>query len=235
MIKHIPYTELGHADHGWLNARHHFSFASYQNPERMRFGALRVINDDVIAAGTGFDTHPHKDMEIITYVRTGAISHKDSNGNEGRTVAGDVQVMSAGTGISHSEFNLESEDTTLFQIWIEPRENNLEPAWDAREFPKVESSESLSLLVSGDGSAPLQIYQDAEVYAGKLKAGAMLDHPIQRQAYVVVSEGELEIEGVRLQRGDGLEVTDTTSVSIQTISDCELLVLDVPEQAQSSN
>ena len=118
MITHYPYEKLGHANHGWLDARHHFNFASYQNPKRQQFGALRVINDDVIKAGAGFDTHPHKNMEIITYVRKGAITHRDSNGNVGRTVAGDVQVMSAGTGVLHSEFNLESEDTNIFQIWI---------------------------------------------------------------------------------------------------------------------
>ena len=134
MITIYPYEELGHADHGWLDARHHFSFGRYHNPERMGFGVLRVINDDIIKAGKGFDTHPHKDMEIITYVRKGAITHRDSNGNEGRTEAGDVQVMSAGTGIFHSEYNLEDEDTNIYQIWIEPHKLDVTPDWSAHEF-----------------------------------------------------------------------------------------------------
>ena len=147
MIKTYTFEQLGHANHGWLDARHHFSFANYYNPERMGFGALRVINDDIIKAGAGFDTHPHKDMEIITYVRKGAITHRDSRGNQGRTEAGDVQVMSAGTGIFHSEFNLESEDTNLYQIWIEPNKIGVQPRWDAREFPTEETEGVLTLLV----------------------------------------------------------------------------------------
>src|ERR1700742_2117012 len=132
----IPYEKLGHADHGWLDARHHFSFAHYWNPDRVHFGALRVINDDKVAPGRGFGTHPHDNMEIITYVRQGAITHKDSMGNTGRTGAGDVQVMSAGTGVFHSEHNLESEDTKLYQIWITPNKRGVKPRWEAREFPK---------------------------------------------------------------------------------------------------
>ena len=161
MITHFPYANLGHANHGWLDARHHFSFASYQDPQRQQFGVLRVINDDVIKAGAGFDTHSHRNMEIITYVREGAITHRDSNGNVGRTVAGDVQVMSAGTGVFHSEFNLESEDTNIFQIWIEPNQLEVEPRWDSYKFPKEPTADSLMLLVSGDGDAPLSIHQDA--------------------------------------------------------------------------
>jgi redox-sensitive bicupin YhaK (pirin superfamily) len=143
MIKIYPYDSLGHADHGWLNARHHFSFASYQNPDRMKFGLLRVINDDIIAANSGFATHPHQNMEIITYVRSGAITHKDSKGNEGRTGAGDIQVMSAGSGIEHSEYNLENEETNLYQIWIIPNKLGVKPRWDAKEFPKDPVKNSL--------------------------------------------------------------------------------------------
>ena len=145
----------------WLDARHHFSFSNYQNPKRQQFGVLRVINDDVIKAGTGFDTHPHQNMEIITYVREGAITHRDSNGNVGRTEAGDVQVMSAGTGVSHSEFNRESEDTNIFQIWIDPNQLDVKPRWDSYTFPKQPTADALMLLVSGDGDAPLSIHQDA--------------------------------------------------------------------------
>jgi redox-sensitive bicupin YhaK (pirin superfamily) len=194
MLTHYPYQDLGHANHGWLDARHHFSFASYQNLKRQQFGALRVINDDVIKAGAGFDTHPHKNMEIITYVRQGAITHRDSNGNVGRTVAGDVQAMSAGTGVSHSEFNLEDEDTNIFQIWIEPNRLQVKPRWDSYEFPKSPAADSLTLLVSGNGDAPLFIHQDAYIYAGHLTEGTQLTHQIKQQAYILVSEGALELE-----------------------------------------
>jgi redox-sensitive bicupin YhaK (pirin superfamily) len=228
MITHYPYAKLGHANHGWLDARHHFSFASYQDQSRMSFGALRVINDDIIKAGTGFDTHSHKDMEIITYVRKGAITHRDSNGNVGRTGAGDVQVMSAGTGIFHSEFNFESEDTNLFQIWIEPNQLKVKPRWDSSEFPKTPVKDALALLVSGDGNAPLSIHQDALIYAGHLVQGTQLRHPIKHQAYLLVSEGSLDVEGHLLGKGDGLEVRDLSSISIKALTDSAVMVIDVP-------
>ena len=229
MITHYPYANLGHANHGWLDARHHFSFASYQNPQRQQFGVLRVINDDVIKAGAGFDTHPHKNMEIITYVREGAITHRDSNGNVGRTVAGDVQVMSAGTGVFHSEFNLESEDTNIFQIWIEPNQLEVKPRWDSYKFPKEPTADSLMLLVSGDGDAPLSIYQDAFIYAGHLREGTELTHPIKHQAYVLVSEGSLELEGRLLNKGDGLEVAELSSINMKALSNTRVLVIDAPQ------
>lgn len=229
MITHYPYEKLGHANHGWLNARHHFNFASYQNPTRQPFGVLRVINDDVIKAGAGFDTHPHKNMEIITYVRKGAITHRDSNGNIGRTVAGDVQVMSAGTGVFHSEFNLENEDTNIFQIWIEPNQMNVKPRWDSFEFPKRAAKDSLTLLVSGNGEAPLSIHQDAYIYAGQLREGTELTHLIKHQAYILVSEGSLELEGQALHKGDGVEITKLTSITFKAQSDSKLLVIDVPK------
>lgn len=229
MITHYPYANLGHANHGWLDARHHFSFASYQDPQRQQFGVLRVINDDVIKAGAGFDTHPHRNMEIITYVREGAITHRDSNGNVGRTVAGDVQVMSAGTGVFHSEFNLESEDTNIFQIWIEPNQLEVEPRWDSYKFPKEPTADSLMLLVSGDGDAPLSIHQDAFIYAGHLSEGTVLTHPIKHQAYILVSEGSLELEGRLLNKGDGLEVVELSSIDLKALSNTRVLVIDVPQ------
>ena len=229
MITHYPYANLGHANHGWLDARHHFSFASYQDPERQQFGVLRVINDDVIKAGAGFDTHSHRNMEIITYVREGAITHRDSNGNVGRTVAGDVQVMSAGTGVFHSEFNLESEDTNIFQICIEPNQLEVKPRWDSYKFPKEPTADSLMLLVSGDGDAPLSIHQDAFIYAGHLSEGTVLTHPIKHQAYVLVSEGSLELEGRLLNKGDGLEVAEQSSINMKALSDTKVLVIDVPQ------
>jgi redox-sensitive bicupin YhaK (pirin superfamily) len=232
MIKTYAYEQLGHANHGWLNARHHFSFASYYNPQRMAFGALRVINDDIIKAGAGFDTHPHNDMEIITYVRKGAITHRDSRGNVGRTEAGDVQVMSAGTGIYHSEFNLESEDTNLYQIWIEPNKTGVKPRWDAREFPTESTEGGLTLLVSGDGRAPLQIQQDATIHAGRIKAGGKPSHTIKHQAYLLVSKGTIRLDGHTLKQGDGAEIRDVASIKLAAETDADVLIIDVPEQAR---
>ncbi|MFT6910491.1 MAG: redox-sensitive bicupin YhaK (pirin superfamily) [Oleiphilaceae bacterium] len=230
MITHYPYENLGHANHGWLDARHHFSFAGYQDPQRMQFGVLRVINDDVIKAGAGFDTHPHRNMEIITYVKAGAITHRDSHGNVGRTVAGDVQVMSAGTGVYHSEFNLESEETNIFQIWIEPNQLEVKPQWDSHNFPKEPTVDSLMLMVSGDGDAPLSIHQDAYIYAGNLCEGTELTHPIKHQVYVLVSEGVLELDGRLLNSGDGVEVSKLSSINLKALSNTKILVIDVPQK-----
>lgn len=227
MINVIRYEDLGIADHGWLKARHHFSFARYYDPQRMGFGTLRVVNDDIVRAGAGFDMHPHDNMEIITYVRKGAITHRDSQGNKGRTEAGNVQVMSAGTGVFHSEFNLESEDTKLYQIWILPNKQDIEPSWDAHEFPKGVKNE-LTLLVSGDGTAPLNIQQDARIYAGRLEAKAHLEHAIKHQAYVLVSEGEITLNGETLKAGDAAEVTKTPTLNMTALTEAEVLVLDVP-------
>src|SRR5579862_6041164 len=149
MIELRPYKDLGGANHGWLDTRHHFSFAGYRDPERMHWGKLRVWNDDLIAPGTGFDPHPHQDMEIITYVREGAVTHRDSLGNTGRTAAGDVQAISAGKGIRHSEFNLDAEPLRLFQIWLLPRERGGKPQWDTRRFPKADRANQLVVLASG--------------------------------------------------------------------------------------
>lgn len=228
MITIYKYDDLGHVNHGWLNARHHFSFGSYFNKKRLNFGKLKVINDDIIQAGSGFATHPHNNMEIITYVRSGAISHKDSKGNEGKTKAGDVQVMSAGTGILHSEHNHEKEDTNLYQIWIEPNQRNVEPRWDAKEFPKESVKDGLNLLVSGDNDAPLFIYQDARIYAGRLDANTSIEHSIKHQAYILVSYGDVMINDQRLEKGDGAEITDLSTITITAQSDCELLLIDAP-------
>src|SRR6201994_148993 len=149
MIDRRPFATLGAANHGWLNAHHHFSFAEYFDPQRMNVGALRVWNDDEIAPGTGFPAHPHADMEIITYVRTGAITHQDSLGNKGRTEAGDVQVMSAGTGIRHAEYNLEPTLTKIFQIWIQPTTQGGQPTWGSKPFPKADRSGKLVTIASG--------------------------------------------------------------------------------------
>lgn len=233
MITVYPYDELGHADHGWLDARHHFSFATYRNPDRLGFGALQVVNDDKIAAGRGFGAHPHNNMEIITYVRQGAITHKDNMGNEGRTGAGDVQVMSAGTGVFHAEYNLEDEDTRLYQIWIHPNERNVAPRWKAQAFPKEPVTGQLPVLVSGQpqhaNKGALYIHQDAAIYGGKLTAGTSLEQPIKHMAYVLASEGEFEVNGQLLKRGDGAEITDARNLTIKANTDAEILVIDVPE------
>ena len=228
MITHHKYDELGGANHGWLNARHHFSFASYRDAAKMSFGELLVINDDLIQPHTGFDTHSHADMEIITYVRRGAITHKDSRGNSGRTTAGNVQVMSAGTGISHSEFNKEDEETNIFQIWIMPKSPGIEPNWNAAEFPKTPSDDTLPLLVSGDGSAPLSIHQDARIYAGTLAAGTGLTHHIEGKAYLLVSEGDITVDGHPAKRGDGLAISDQKQITLTASADSEILVIEVP-------
>lgn len=235
MITVYPYENLGHADHGWLDARYHFSFSTYVNPARRGFGVLRVINDDIVQAGKGFDTHPHRDMEIITYVRRGAITHRDSQNNEGRTGAGDVQVMSAGSGVAHSEHNLEQKDTNLFQIWIEPNKKGVQPRWEAREFPKGPVKDALIPLASGRDEdiekGALFIHQDATIFGGALKAKAAITHPIKHQAYLLVSEGEIEVEGKRLKRGDGAEIENASAMQIKALSDAEILVIDVPARA----
>ena len=231
MIKIYKYEDLGHANHGWLDARHHFSFASYYNPQRMGFGKLKVINDDVIQAGKGFDNHPHRDMEIITYVKSGAITHKDSNGNEGRTESGDIQVMSAGTGIFHSEYNLESQDTNIYQIWIEPNKMGVQPRWEAKEFPKDYVTDKLSLLVSGDSEDDaLFIYQDAQIYGGKMKKDVVINHPIKRQSYLLVASGKVGIGKDIIKKGDGAEITDTQNVEIKALEDSDILVIDIPRE-----
>ena len=234
MITRYPYQSLGQADHGWLKARHHFSFASYYNPNRMSFGKLRVVNDDLVEAGRGFAPHPHKDMEIITYVRTGEVTHQDNMGNKGTTQAGQVQTMSAGSGIIHSEYNLSDEPLTLYQIWIETQSSGIEPQWQTKDFP-TEYSEHLPLLVSGyeqDKENALHINQQARIFGGKVKANIEFEHHITDQAYILASEGEFELideNGVTvLNKGDGAEVTHIGSLKIKTRTDSEIVLIDSP-------
>jgi redox-sensitive bicupin YhaK (pirin superfamily) len=233
MIKIHKYEQLGHADYGWLNAHYHFSFAEFYDPARMGFGSLRVINDDIVKAGAGFDPHPHRDMEIITYVRRGAITHKDSLGNEGRTAAGDVQVMSAGSGIKHVEYNKENEDTNLYQIWIMPREKGVKPRWDAMKFPKTPVNDSLPLLVSGrkedESNGGLYIHADAALYGGRISKGAKVAQKLHGLGYVLCSEGEITLDGQRLKKGDGAEVSDQSEVTLAAPNvEAEVIVIDVP-------
>jgi redox-sensitive bicupin YhaK (pirin superfamily) len=233
MIRVFPRDTLGGFKNDWLNSKFHFSFADYHDENRMGFGPLRVINDDLIKAGSGFDLHPHRDMEIITYVRTGAVHHRDTLGHKGKTGAGNVQVMSAGTGIAHAEFADPDDDTTLFQIWITPRQRGLPPRWAQAEFPKEEVRDSLKLLVSGRadeaGEGVLQIRQDAAIYGGHMGAGHALNHSVRGKAgaYIVVSAGSVEVNGTALHQGDGAEVTDEAALAIRGLTDAELLVIEV--------
>lgn len=227
MIQVYPYHSLGSANYGWLNTHYHFSFADYHDESRMGFGNLRVINDDIIQPGAGFPMHPHRDMEIITLVTQGAVTHKDNQGNEGRTEAYDVQVMTAGTGILHSEHNLEPIETKLFQIWIKPRTTNLKPGWKTHQFPKSETKGALSLLVSGDGLAPLTINQDAKIYVGNLGKDHTIVHQLQGSAYLVVIEGQLTIDNIELNQGDGAEITDASSITIEPLMDSKILLIEI--------
>jgi redox-sensitive bicupin YhaK (pirin superfamily) len=230
MIEKRTFASLGGADHGWLKAKHHFSFANYYDPKRMGWGSLRVWNDDEIAPQSGFPPHPHADMEIITYVREGAITHKDSMGNEGRTGPGDVQVMSAGTGVRHAEYNLESDLTRLFQIWIEPDRSGGPPAWGARPFPKADRAGKFVTLASGlpgDEDA-LPIRTSARVAGATIRAGETADYVLDpsRHAYLVATEGAVEVNGVRLDPRDGAAITGESNLRVTALQDAEVVLVD---------
>ena len=228
MIDIRPFNSLGHANHGWLDAHHHFSFADYYDPKRVNWGRIRVWNDDTIGAKSGFPPHPHRDMEIVTYVRTGAITHQDSIGNKGRTGAGDVQVMSAGTGVMHAEYNLENEATTLFQIWIETDKPNAPPSWGAMPFPKESRSGAFQLLASGDPEAgALTINADARVLGATVKAGESIaiDALPERHLYLVPS-GRVRVNGVEANSRDGVAITGESKVEIVAEDDSELVLVD---------
>jgi redox-sensitive bicupin YhaK (pirin superfamily) len=230
MIELRPFNSLGAADHGWLNAHHHFSFASYHDPRRMSHGSLRVWNDDEIAPNSGFPPHPHANMEIITFVREGAITHQDSLGNKGRTEAGDVQVMSAGSGIRHAEYNLEPVTTRIFQIWIEPTQDGGQPCWGAKPFPKGNRSGKFVTLASGikgDADA-LPIRADARVVAATVKAGETVSYSLAagRNGYLVPATGTIEVNGVRANARDGVAISDESDVTITALADSELVLVD---------
>jgi redox-sensitive bicupin YhaK (pirin superfamily) len=230
MIDIRPFASLGHADHGWLNARHHFSFADYHDPGRMGWGAIRVWNDDEIAARSGFPPHPHSDMEIVTYVRSGAITHQDSMGNKGRTGAGDVQVMSAGTGVRHAEYNLEDEATTLFQIWVETDRRGAQPSWGARQFPKDARAGGFVTLASGfaEDADALRINAAARVMGATLAAGetALLRLDSARHAYAVALGGAVEVNGRRAEPRDGIAVTGEERIALRALEDAEIVLVD---------
>ncbi|WP_454596903.1 pirin family protein [Qipengyuania sp. SM2507] len=230
MIDIRPFASLGHADHGWLDARHHFSFASYHDPARMGWGPIRVWNDDTIAGGSGFPPHPHRDMEIVTFVRSGAITHRDSLGNEGRTAAGDVQVMSAGTGITHAEFNKEDEATTLFQIWILPTRSGEAPGWGQREFPNASREGGFEVLASGtpEEDDALPIRTDARVLATTLQAGqsAVWKTDGSRHQYLVAPVGRISVNGHEANPRDGVAITGEDEITVLALEDAEVVMVD---------
>ncbi|MEQ8434734.1 MAG: pirin family protein [Oceanicaulis sp.] len=230
MIDVRPFDSLGAFRTDWLNAKHHFSFGHYHDPKRMGWGDLRVWNDDEIQPQTGFPPHGHADMEIITYVRDGAISHEDSLGNAGRTVAGDVQVMSAGAGIRHAEYNKEDVLTRIFQIWILPDRPGGAPSWGAREFPKTGRENELVVLASGkpgDGDA-LPIRADARVLGATVTAGASVRYALEpgRHAYLGLAQGAVTVNGTPVNARDGAAIKDEAELVITASEDAELVLVD---------
>ena len=230
MIERRPFASLGAANHGWLDAHHHFSFAGYYDPARMGWGPIRVWNDDAIAPGAGFPPHPHAHMEIITYVRDGAITHQDSLGNEGRTQAGDVQVMSAGSGVRHSEYNREDVTTRIFQIWIEPKARGGAPSWGAKPFPKGDRAGRFVTLASGlaEDSDALPIRADARVLGATLKAGETAEYALgaEHNAYLVPARGSVEINGVCIDARDGAAISKEAVLRVTAIEDAEVVLVE---------
>lgn len=224
----------GHANHGWLDSWHTFSFAGYHDPERIHFGALRVLNDDRVAGGMGFGTHPHDNMEIISIPTLGDLEHQDSMGNSQVIRAGDVQVMSAGTGVRHSEKNKNpDQEVRFFQIWVFPKERNVPPRYDQQHFPAEERLNRLQTVVSPLGTADggVQIHQDAWFSLGKLEKGVELDYSFHRPGngvYAFVIEGDMTINGQSLNRRDGLGITGTDKLVLKAGSEAEILLMEVP-------
>jgi redox-sensitive bicupin YhaK (pirin superfamily) len=231
MFDIIRSESRGSADHGWLKAKHTFSFADYQDPARVRFGKLRVINEDRIAPGQGFGTHPHNDMEIVTYVISGAIEHKDSMGNGTVIPAGAVQRMTAGPGVRHSEFNhSQEEELHLLQIWIFPEESNLEPGYEQTPFSRESKLNRLCLIGSRDGrEGSVTIHQDVDLYASVLEDGKQveLDGVTDRRIFIQVVSGELRVNGEIISAGDGVQIRQEDSVNITALSESEFLLFNL--------
>ena len=223
--------DRGHADHGWLDSRFTFSFADYYDPQHVQFRTLRVMNDDRIAGGGGFPTHPHRDMEIVTYVLEGALAHKDSMGNGSVIKPGDVQYMSAGTGVAHSEFNAsDSETAHLYQIWMFPDRQGYKPVYDQKHFTDADKRGKLRLVVSPDGrDGSVQIRQDNELYATVLAPGESVQHTLKsdRHAYVQVARGSVTLNGQPLKAGDGAEISAEKSLQLTGVNDAEVLLFDL--------
>ena len=224
-------NDRGHADHGWLDSRFTFSFADYYDPQHVQFRTLRVMNDDRIAGGGGFPTHPHRDMEIVTYVLAGALAHKDSMGNGSVIKPGDVQYMSAGTGVAHSEFNAsDSETAHLYQIWMFPDQKGYKPVYDQKHFTSADKRGKLRLVVSPDGrDGSVQIRQDNELYATVLAPGESVQHALKpdRHAYVQVARGSVTLNGQPLDTGDGAAISAEKSLQLTGVNDAEVLLFDL--------
>ena len=227
-----PAGERGHADHGWLKSYHSFSFAEYHDPRHMGFGPLRVINEDRVAPGTGFGTHGHRDMEIISYVLEGALAHQDSMGNGSTIVPGDVQRMSAGSGVRHSEYNHDKAGTTHFlQIWIEPSVTDIAPSYEQKHFDAASKRGRLRLIASPDGAeGSVRIHQDARVYAALLDGAERAEHQlaIGRRAYVHVARGSVKAQGRRLSEGDALKLEKVGGITLEQGAQAEVLLFDLP-------
>jgi redox-sensitive bicupin YhaK (pirin superfamily) len=231
MISMRKSDERGHANHGWLDSRFTFSFAEYFDPENVQFRTLRVMNDDRVAGGGGFPKHPHRDMEIITYVLEGALEHKDSMGNGSVIKPGDVQYMSAGTGVAHSEFNAsKTEPVHLYQIWMLPEKQGQKPTYDQKSFSEAEKRGKLRLVASRDGrDGSVKIRQDNELYATMLKAGETVKHELKkdRHAYVQVARGSVKLNGTELREGDGAAISEERALELVGVQDAEVLVFDL--------
>ncbi|MBC7534556.1 MAG: pirin family protein [Ferruginibacter sp.] len=226
-------SERGGANHGWLNAKHYFSFASYHNPEKVQFGLLRVLNDDAIAAGAGFPPHTHDNMEIVTIPLSGALQHKDNTGGEGVIKAGDVQIMSAGTGVQHSEFNAsKTEDATLFQVWIFPKKRNIKPRYDQRTFDVNERANQWQIVVSpNETDNALWINQDARFALTKLAAGKELTYQNAFKGngvYLVVVTGSVEIDGKKFNKRDAVGISEADQFTVTAAEDAELMAIEIP-------
>ena len=231
MIEIRKSADRGHADHGWLKSQHSFSFAGYFDPEHVEFGVLRVINEDRVAPGGGFGTHPHRDMEIVSYVLSGELAHRDSMGNGSVIRPGDVQRMSAGTGVFHSEMNPGSAPVHFLQIWIRPNQFGIEPGYEQKRFEEAEKRGRLRLIASGDGAdGSVLIHQDARLHAGLFDAGESANLPVAagRRVYVHLVRGELTVNGTLLTGGDALKLTDVASLHLAQGRDAEVLVFDLP-------
>ena len=231
----IKSTERGHANHGWLNAHHSFSFANWYDPSKIHFGMLRVLNDDIVAPGEGFGMHPHNDMEIITIILRGALEHKDNMGNGSVIRPGDVQVMSAGTGVMHSEFNPSAtEEVNLFQLWIFPKEKGIKPRYDQKTFDPASRINGIQTVASGfKRNGELYIHQDAAISLAQVSAGKTIHYNMIRKgngAYLMVIEGLAEINGNELAKRDAVGITDSDKIDIVGKQDSELLIIEVPMQ-----
>jgi quercetin 2,3-dioxygenase len=231
MIKIRKSQERGHFDHGWLDTHFTFSFANYYDPEHVQFRTLRVLNDDRVAAGTGFPTHPHRDMEIVTYVLEGALEHRDSMGTGSIIRPGDVQYMSAGSGVTHSEFNAsKTEPVHLLQIWMFPEKKGLKPVYDQKNFPESEKRGKLRLVVSPDGrDGSVRVRQENELYVTLLSAGESVKHALkpERHAYVHVVRGSVKLNGTKLEAGDGAAISAEKAVELGGVDDAEVLLFDL--------